>query len=82
MTNNNMYFVANWKMHGNIADINKSKSLIKLIKLKKYKNKKVIYCPPYTLLKTFYDKIKNTKISIGAQNCHSNPDFGPFTGVH
>tara|TARA_B100001250_G_scaffold344227_1_gene313175 strand:- start:600 stop:1349 length:750 start_codon:yes stop_codon:yes gene_type:complete len=80
MTNNNMYFVANWKMHGNIADINKSKSLIKLIKLKKYKNKKIIYCPPYTLLKTFYDKIKNTKISIGAQNCHSNPDFGPFTG--
>ena len=75
-----MYFVANWKMHGNIADIDKVKSVIKLIKLQKYKKNKIIYCPPYTLLKIFADKVKNTKIFIGAQNCHSNSDFGAFTG--
>ena len=80
MTNNNMYFVANWKMYGNTADIDKSKSVIKLTKHQKYKKHKIIYCPPYTLLKTFSDKIKNTQISIGAQNCHPNSDFGPFTG--
>ena len=80
MTNNKMYFIANWKMYGNIADINKSKSLIKLASLKKYKKHKIVYCPPYTLLKYFYDKIKNSNISIGAQNCHSNSNYAPFTG--
>ncbi len=80
MTNNKMYFVANWKMYGNKADIDKSKSLINLIKNKKYKKNKIIYCPPYTLLKSFYDKVKNTNISIGAQNCHSNYDYGAYTG--
>ncbi len=80
MTNNNMYFVANWKMHGNIADIDRSRSIIKLINIKKYKKNKIIYCPPYTLLKTFYNKVKNTNVSIGAQNCHSNYDYGAYTG--
>ncbi len=80
MTNNNMYFIANWKMYGNIADINKSKSVFRLSNLKKFKKTKIIYCPPYTLLKTFYDRVKNSNISIGAQNCHSNSEYGSFTG--
>ena len=75
-----MYFVANWKMYGNTVDINKAISVIKLSKLKKFAKHKIIYCPPYTLLKTFYNKIKNSNISIGAQNCHSNSDYGAFTG--
>tara|TARA_Y100000766_G_scaffold3711_1_gene2870 strand:- start:495 stop:1247 length:753 start_codon:yes stop_codon:yes gene_type:complete len=80
MTNNNMYFVANWKMHGNTADINKSKSVIKLANLKKYKILKIIYCPPFTLLKNFFDKIKNSNVFIGAQNCHSVSRYGAYTG--
>ncbi len=80
MTNNNIYFIANWKMHGNTKNIDKVQAVIKLSKLQKYKKSKIIYCPPYTLLKTFYDKTKNSKISIGAQNCHTNSDFGAFTG--
>ena len=75
-----MYFVANWKMYGNTADINKAISVIKLTKLKKFAKHKIIYCPPYTLLKTFYNKVKNSNTSIGAQNCHSNSDYGAFTG--
>ncbi len=75
-----MYFIANWKMYGNNRDIERSKSLIKLINQKKYKKIKVIYCPPYTLLKSFYDKVKKSKIFIGAQNCNSSEDFGPVTG--
>ena len=80
MTNNNIYFIANWKMYGNTAHINKSKSVIKLANIKKYEKTKIIYCPPYTLLKTFYNKVKNSNVIIGAQNCHSNFDYGPFTG--
>ena len=80
MTNNNMYFIANWKMHGNTKDIEKTKPIIRLSKSKKYKKVKIIYCPPYTLLKDFFIKTKKTRISIGAQNCHQNLDFGPFTG--
>ena len=80
MTNNNMYFVANWKMYGNIADINKSKSLIKLANQKKYKFSKIIYCPPFTLIKTFFDKVKNSNVFIGAQNCHSISEYGAHTG--
>ena len=80
MTNNNMYFVANWKMHGNTADINKSKSVIKLANHKKYKFLKIIYCPPFTLLKTFFGKIQNSNVFIGAQNCHSVSEYGAYTG--
>ena len=80
MTNNNIYFIANWKMYGNIADINKSKSVVRLSNLKKFKKTKIIYCPPYTLLNTFYERVKNSNISIGAQNCHSNSEYGAFTG--
>ena len=80
MTNNNIYFIANWKMYGNTKDIEKTKPLIRLSKSKKYKKVKIVYCPPYTLLKDFFIKIKKTRISIGAQNCHQNSNSGPFTG--
>ena len=80
MTNNNMIFIANWKMYGNASNISKSSSVIKLANTKKYKKHKIIYCPPYTLLKNFYDKVKNTHVYIGAQNCHSSSNFGAFTG--
>ena len=80
MTNNNMFFIANWKMHGNIGDIVKTKSVIKLANTKKYKKHKIIYCPPYTLLNSFYNMVRNSNVSIGAQNCHSNSNYGAFTG--
>jgi triosephosphate isomerase len=63
-----MIFVANWKMHGNFNDISKVKTVLNLIKNKKYKKIKIIYCPPFTLLKSFSNYFKNTKLYIGAQN--------------
>ena len=75
-----MYFIANWKMHGNTRDIERSKSIINLSKQIKYKKHKIIYCPPYTLLKTFYEKVKGSRVDIGAQNFHSNLSSGPYTG--
>jgi len=75
-----MYFIANWKMHGNTTDIERTKSVLRLSRLNKYKKHKIIYCPPYTLLKDFFNKVKKTRISIGAQDCHQKFDYGPFTG--
>ena len=75
-----MYFVANWKMFGNSKSVNSIKNVINLTKISKYKKAKIIYCPPYTILQNFVKKTKNTKINVGAQDCHYEQDFGAFTG--
>ena len=80
MTNNNMYFIANWKMFGNLKSINSIKNVINLSTKLKYRKAKIIYCPPYTLLDQFVKKTIKTKIDIGAQDCHSHQNYGAFTG--
>ena len=80
MTNNNIYFIANWKMYGNFTSINSINSVIKLTKLKKFRKIRIVYCPPYTLLDSFVKKTKNTKIYIGAQNCYYKSRYGSYTG--
>ena len=80
MTNKYKYFVANWKMFGNIKTINSVNKVIKISKLSKFKRARIVYCPPYTLLYKFVQKLKKTKISVGAQNCHESNLDGPFTG--
>ena len=81
MTNKYMYFIANWKMFGTLNSINSLNKVIKFLKnFKNNKKAKIIYCPPNTLIEPLRKKLKNSKIHIGAQNCHENNDFGPFTG--
>ena len=80
MTNKYKYFVANWKMFGDIKSVNSLNRVIKLSKSRKFKKAKIIYCPPYTLLNNFVQKLKKTKIDVGAQNCHQSDINGPFTG--
>jgi len=77
---NNMFFIANWKMFGDIRSVNSTKKVIKFSKNKKYKRAQIIYCPPYTLLEKFLKITKKSKIKIGAQNCHYSQRPGPFTG--
>jgi len=77
---NNMFFIANWKMFGDFKSVNSIKKVIKLSKNKKYKKAQIVYCPPYTLLDKFLKITKNSKIKIGAQNCHYSEKSGPFTG--
>ena len=77
---NNMFFIANWKMFGDIKSINSTKKVIKLSKNKRYKNARIVYCPPYTLIDKFIKITKKSKIEIGAQNCHQSQYPGPFTG--
>ena len=75
-----MYFVANWKMFGNLKSINTLNKVIKFSKSKEINKGRLIYCPPYTLLNSFNKKFKNCLIDIGAQNCHENDDYGAHTG--
>ena len=79
MTNNKMYFIANWKMFGSVKSVNSLNKVISYSKTNKHKAK-IVYCPPYTLLKSFVEKTKKTNIKIGAQDCHTQPNYGPYTG--
>ena len=77
---NKILFIANWKMFGNLNSVKSIQSVINLSKKKNYKNAKIIYCPPYTLLNYFVIKTRKTNLDVGAQNCHYEINTGPFTG--
>jgi triosephosphate isomerase (TIM) len=80
MTNKYMYFIANWKMFGDLRTLNSLDSVIKFSKSIKKNKYKIIYCPPNTLIRPLSKRLKKTKIDIGAQNCHENEDYGAHTG--
>jgi triosephosphate isomerase len=80
MTNKYMYFVANWKMYGNLSSLNTLNKVIKFSKSKEINKGRLIYCPPYTLISSFSKKFKNCQIGIGGQNCHEIESYGPYTG--
>ena len=75
-----MFFIANWKMFGDFKSVNSIKKVINLSKNKKYKKAKIVYCPPYILIDKILRLVKNSKIEVGAQNCHYSQNPGPFTG--
>ena len=77
---NKILFIANWKMFGNLNSVKSIESVINLSKKKNYKNAKIIYCPPYTLLNYFVIKTRKTTLDVGAQNCHYEINTGPYTG--
>jgi len=80
MTNKYMYFVANWKMFGDLKTLNSLDKVINFSKDNKKNNFKLIYCPPNTLIRPLSKRLKKTNIEVGAQNCHENVSYGPFTG--
>ena len=76
-----MYFIANWKMFGNVNSLNSINKVVSFLKKFKYKKfSKVVYCPPNTLINSLSNHKNSQFISIGAQNCHQNKNPGPFTG--
>ena len=77
---NKILFIANWKMFGDLSSVKSIQSVINLSKKKNYKNAKIIYCPPYTLLNYFVIKTRKTNLDVGAQNCHYEINTGPYTG--
>ena len=80
MTNKFIHFIANWKMFGDINSINSLNKVIKFSNIHKKNKYRIIYCPPYTLLNLFSRKVKNTRIMLGAQNCHHEQNNSAFTG--
>ena len=75
-----MYFIANWKMYGDLKSINSLNNVIKFSKSNKINKGRLIYCPPYTLISSFLKKFKNCQIDIGGQNCHESDSYGSYTG--
>ena len=75
-----MYFVANWKMYGNLSSLSTLDKVIKFSKSKEIKGGRLIYCPPNTLISSFSKKFRNCQIGIGGQNCHESKDYGAHTG--
>ena len=67
-------------MFGNLKSINTLDKVIKFSKSKEIKKGRLIYCPPYTLITSFFKKFENCLIDIGAQNCHESDDYGSHTG--
>ncbi len=81
MTNKYMYFIANWKMFGKLSTLISLNKVIKFLKnFKKSNITKIIYCPPSTLIRPMSKMIINSKIQVGAQNCHESPTYGASTG--
>ena len=80
MTNKYMYFIANWKMFGDLRTLNSLDKVIKFSKTNKKNKFQIIYCPPNTLIRPMSRRFKKTNIEVGAQNCHDSYDYGAFTG--
>ena len=80
MTNKYMYFIANWKMFGDLRTLNSLNKVISFSKANKKNKLKLIYCPPNTLICPLAKKLKKTLIKVGAQNCNENNNYGAFTG--
>ncbi len=80
MTNKIRYFIANWKMYGDLSSLKSIQKVIKFSRLNSTKKFRIIYCPPYTLLGDFSRVVKKTSLETGAQNIHANFDFGANTG--
>ena len=80
MTNKYMYFIANWKMFGDLRTLNSLDSVIKFSKNNKNTKFRIIYCPPNILIRPLSKRLKKTNLEVGAQNCHESENYGAFTG--
>jgi len=78
MTTRVPFVVANWKMHGSLAE---AKSLAQAVcdGLKRPRGVEVAICPPFTALHAVAEALAASPILLGAQNCHWEPR-GAFTG--
>ena len=80
MTNKYMYFIANWKMFGDLRTLNSLDSVIKFSKNNKNTKFRIVYCPPNTLIRPLSKRLKKTNLDVGAQNCHESDSYGAYTG--
>ena len=67
-------------MFGDFKSLNTLNKVITFTKKIKKKKFKLIYCPPTTLIYPLVKILEKTQIEVGAQNCHENESYGPYTG--
>jgi triosephosphate isomerase (TIM) len=67
----------NWKMNGLRASIDVLKKII--YGARALGNVDIIVCPPATLIASFADAARGTRVGIGAQDCHAEA-AGAYTG--
>ena len=67
-------------MFGDLRSLNSLDKVIKFSKSNEINKGRLIYCPPHTLISSFFQKFKNCQIDIGGQNCHESENYGPYTG--
>ena len=80
MTNKYIYFIANWKMFGDLRTLNSLDSVKKFSKNNKNTKFRIAYCPPNTLIRPLSKRLKKTNLEVGAQNCHESENYGAYTG--
>ena len=80
MTNKYVYFVANWKMFGDLRTLDSLDKVIEFSKSIKKNKLKIVYCPPNTLIRPLSRRLKKSNIEVGAQNCHHSYKYGAYTG--
>ena len=82
MTNKLKYFIGNWKMFGDFNDFSIVDKINKFTQKSKktFKKRKIVLCVPNTLIHYFDKKLTSKSIFLGAQNCHHNETYGPYTG--
>ncbi len=73
-----MYFIANWKMFGDLRTLNLLDSVIKFSKNNKNSKFRIVYCPPNTLIRPLSKRLKKTNLEVGAQNCHESSKIRYF----
>ncbi|MCH2038094.1 MAG: triose-phosphate isomerase [Rickettsiales bacterium] len=72
--------VGNWKMNGlQETAISLVDDLLSSLGQNPPLESNIVVCPPFTLTALIADKIRNSAITIGAQDCHYE-DSGAFTG--
>ena len=75
-----MYFIANWKMFGALKTLNSLKKVITYSNNNKKNKFNIIYCPPTTLIRPLFKKLKKSSIEVGAQNWHESKSYASLTG--
>jgi triosephosphate isomerase (TIM) len=69
----------NWKMHGLTASLGEIEAMRKAADAGAAGQAELLVCPPFTLLAQAAAMAKDGKLSIGAQDCHPEPN-GAYTG--
>ena len=67
-------------MFGALKTLNSLKKVISYSNNNKKNKFNIIYCPPTTLIRPLFKKLKKSSIEVGAQNCHESKSYASLTG--